>query len=455
MRKKAIFCVILLCLTRAAAQGPYVPNKAVTKVPRYNFSIGQELTYQGVGTRVKDKEIFGSDEETKIWITGQNPDGSWRLVVRRTLAAFKIAENGDRTDGAPDIVWGLWDIFPDGKFVYNRTNEELDPQSIFITLPSNILEAGLGWVVNKKNFWEGDSFTLGEKSSDSLWIVKDVFTNPLVEIGRMSVSAEFYIKPGIGLPVKKEDKFVQVVANDPYETITVTSLDSIQNRETNWLQNLARDARLYFQADSQYSELLFQAERTYKKTEGLLKSAEKILKDTREKIVTPEIRDPLDRQIAGVPDDAKYIREEAKARANFINKPAANWQTADFKGTTHALKDFRKKVVIMDFWYRGCPWCVMAYPQIKKLAEYYQDQPVAVLGMNVDKEDSNAVFMIEKMGLNYLNLKAGAIAKDYGINGYPHLLIIDQKGVIRDKHIGYAPDLFDQVIKSVDALLHR
>jgi thioredoxin-related protein len=75
--------------------------------------------------------------------------------------------------------------------------------------------------------------------------------------------------------------------------------------------------------------------------------------------------------------------------------------------------------------------------------------------MNVDKEDSNAVFMIEKMGLNYLNLKAGAIAKDYGINGYPHLLIIDQKGVIRDKHIGYAPDLFDQVIKSVDALLHR
>lgn len=109
----------------------------------------------------------------------------------------------------------------------------------------------------------------------------------------------------------------------------------------------------------------------------------------------------------------------------------------------------------MDFWYRGCPWCVMAFPQVKKLAEYYRDLPVAVLGMNVDKEESDARYMIDKMVLAYTNLKAGEIAKAYGISGYPHLVIIDQKGVIRDVHIGYTPDLFDQVVRSVNAMLKR
>lgn len=312
MRPKTTLGVIFLFFTLAVAQGPYVPNKAASKVPRYNLSIGQELTYTGAGTRVKDKEIFGTDEETKIWVTGQNPDGSWHLLVRRTLTAYKIAENGERTDNAPDIIWGLWDIHADGKFNYNRTNEEFDPQSIFVTLPKNVLEADRGWVVNKKNFWERDSYALDEGSTDSLWIVKDVFSNPLVEIGRLSLSAYFYIDPFQGLPVKKEDKFVQVVADNPYETITVTSLDPILTRDIDWVQTLAKDAALYFEADSQYAELMVQAERNYKKTDDLLGIAEKVLNDARGKIVTTEIGEQLDRHIAGVPDDAQYIREEAK-----------------------------------------------------------------------------------------------------------------------------------------------
>lgn len=455
MKRKMIAYVIFFLFARAAAQGPYVPNKAVTKVPRFNLSIGQELIYTGIGTQTKDKEIFGTGEETKIWVTGQNPDSSRRLVVRRTITPYKIAENGERTDNAPEIFWGLWDVFPDGRYVYNRTNEELDPQSVFITLPSNILEAGMGWVVNKKNFWEKDSYALDERSTDSRWIVKGVFSNPLVEVGRLALSADFYIDPGRGLPVKKEDKFVQVIANNPYETITLTMLDTILTRDNEWLQMLAKDAILYFQADSLYGEILVQAEQNYKKSEDLLKIAEKTLKDTREKIVITEIQEPLDQQIAGFPDDARYIREAAKKREDFVNKTAGNWQTEDFTGKPHALKDYRKKVVIMDYWYRGCPWCVMAFPQIKKLAEFYKDQPVSVLGMNVDKKEEDALFVIDKMGLSYTNLKAGDIAKQYDISGYPHLVIIDQKGVIRDVHIGYTPDLFEQVVRSVDALLKK
>jgi len=453
MTASRISSILLSILMSAAAQGPYVANKSVTKVPAYIFQAGQEITYLSVSTQVKNKEIFGTDEETRIWVIGRNSDGSDRMVVRRTITPYKIAESGERTDNAPEVFWGRWDVHPDGRTVYNRTNEELDPQSVFITLPSNILEADQGWVAGKKNFWERDSYALDERFSDSLWIVKDVFWNPLVEIGRMALTAEYRIDAGRGLLAKKEDKFIQVVGANDYETVTVTALDSVLIRDMDWMRSLARDAEIYFRADSLYGEVLVQAERTHQKTEGLLKIAEKALRDAREKIGSAELREALDRQIAGAPDDAQYIREAAKQRVDFINRVGKDWQTDDFKGEKHALKDYRKKVVIMDFWYRGCPWCIMAFPQVKKLAAYYRDQPVAVLGMNVDKEESDARFVIDKAGLTYANLKAAEIAKNYGIRGYPHLVIIDQKGVIRDVHIGYTPDLFDQVKSSVDALL--
>jgi thiol-disulfide isomerase/thioredoxin len=454
-KKIIIPLFIFITSTLSAAQGPYVANPAVTKVPQLNFQAGLELIYKGNGSRTTDRVIFGTDDETRIWVTDRNPDDSWRLVVRRTVASYKIDENGQRTDNAPETVWARWDLAVDGSFRYNRTNEDLDPAGIFIPLPSNILDAGLGWTVTKKNFWEQDAYTLDGRSSDSLWIVNDRFTNPLVAIGRMTQSAVFYIDPRRGLPIKKEGKFVQMVGETPHETITATFLESAATADSTWLGNLKRDAELYFQADSQYDELMDQGERDYKRTDDCLKRAEKILRDVRDKTTIPELQAQLNQEIAGVPDDVNYIREEAKKRAKIVDTPARDWRAVDFQGQSHTLKDFRKKVVIMDFWYRGCPWCIMAFPQVKKLAEYFKDQPVAILGMNVDKADSNAQFVIEKMGLNYLNLKAGAIAKDYGINSYPHLLIIDQKGLIRDEHIGYTPDLFEQVTRSVATLLGK
>jgi peroxiredoxin len=424
-------------------------------VPVYRFQAGQEITYRSVATQSKDKEIVGTNEETVIWVAGPNSDGSNRMLARRTVRPYKIAENGDRTDLGPETFWALWDVFPDGRSVYNRTNEELDPQGVFITLPSNILEADQGWVAVKKNFWERDSYALDERSSDSLWIVRDVFWNPLVEIGRLSLTAEYRIDPGRGLVIRKEDTFIQTVAGKDFETVTVTTLDSVAIRDDGWLRSLFHDAKEYFRADSLYDETLVQAERDPKRTEDLLMVAVKALKDGRDRIESAELGAALDQQIAGAADDAKYILESAKQRAGFVNKRAKDWQAGDFAGGKHALKDYRKKVVIMDFWYRGCPWCVMAFPQVKKLASYYQGQPVAVLGMNIDQDESDARSVIEKAGLTYANLKAAEIAKDYGIRGYPHLVIIDQKGMIRDVHIGYTPDLFDQVVKSVDELLKK
>ena len=38
----------------------------------------------------------------------------------------------------------------------------------------------------------------------------------------------------------------------------------------------------------------------------------------------------------------------------------------------------RGKVVVLDFWYRGCGWCIRAMPQMKQLADDFSETPDAV-----------------------------------------------------------------------------
>jgi thiol-disulfide isomerase/thioredoxin len=125
----------------------------------------------------------------------------------------------------------------------------------------------------------------------------------------------------------------------------------------------------------------------------------------------------------------------------------------DLDGKSHSLKEYRGKVVVLDFWYRGCGWCVRAMPQINQLAEDFKDQPVAILGMNTDREEKDAKFVVEAMALKYPNLKAAGLPQKYGVQGFPTLILIGPDGTVRDLHVGYSPTLREDVAKEIRALL--
>ena len=136
-----------------------------------------------------------------------------------------------------------------------------------------------------------------------------------------------------------------------------------------------------------------------------------------------------------------------------LGTASEDWTTTDLNGKSHSLQDYRGKVVILDFWYRGCGWCIRAMPQVKEVATRFEGEPVVVFGMNTDRKDEDATFVVEKMGLKYPNLKATGLPEKYKVNGFPTLLILDQEGVIRDIHVGYSPTLRDDVVQAVERLL--
>jgi peroxiredoxin len=151
---------------------------------------------------------------------------------------------------------------------------------------------------------------------------------------------------------------------------------------------------------------------------------------------------------------AEARAERAETRAKVVGHPAATWKLPDLAGKTHSLADYRGKVVLLDFWYRNCPWCLRSVPQLKQLAAEFQGQPVILIGMNVDKVEADARFVVEKMRLDYLNLRTDEdLLKKYGMPGCPAFVVIDRQGTVREIHLGYSPNFYHDMSDLVRQLL--
>ena len=104
-------------------------------------------------------------------------------------------------------------------------------------------------------------------------------------------------------------------------------------------------------------------------------------------------------------------------------------------GTKVTLSELlkEKKMVLMNFWYTSCSWCVTEFPYMEEAYQMYKDD-VAIVAVNPLNEGDDA---IKAFPTNYnLNLTfplaacPSTWANTFGISGYPTSVIIDRYGMI-------------------------
>lgn len=95
------------------------------------------------------------------------------------------------------------------------------------------------------------------------------------------------------------------------------------------------------------------------------------------------------------------------------------------------LSDMRDKNVILNFWYKECPFCVMEMPDLQKLQETYIDD-LTVLTINVgdSKETAQTFLDEENLDLKVLMDENMVVANTYGIRAYPTTIAINKRGEI-------------------------
>ena len=97
-------------------------------------------------------------------------------------------------------------------------------------------------------------------------------------------------------------------------------------------------------------------------------------------------------------------------------------------------KDMLGEVWVLNVWASWCPPCLVEHPVVTQLSK-----TVPVVGLNYKDTREDALPWLKRNGDPFkyaLFDPNGRIAMDYGVYGVPETYVIDQKGVIRYKHIG-------------------
>lgn len=111
-------------------------------------------------------------------------------------------------------------------------------------------------------------------------------------------------------------------------------------------------------------------------------------------------------------------------------------------GSSVSLADSNGKIRVIDFWATWCPPCRKGIPEFVELYDEYKGQGVEVIGISMDQGGMDVVRpFAERMNMNYPVLLGDAkVVADFGgVKAIPTAFVVDQKGNIIKKYIGYQP----------------
>jgi peroxiredoxin len=423
--------------------------------PRYSLAPGREFSYHAEAVSTKsDGTVYLVD--WKIWAIDRESDGPWRLVLRCDLNTKRGKSGSSDKDRADTLVWRCR-MFDDGRLVGATTMGTVrDPFRLFPRLPDGPKDLERGWDSAGS---EREAVTLhhrlthgGAAAGDILSIsTKIEGPEDRVYLAAHSSRATFDARRGAVTRVETED--VSEHLSPGVVTRGVIELVAIEDRGAEWAAKLGKEAGRYFDAVEAYDAMENRAVRDAARCRELLAEAKAGLEAARAGITAPIFLDAIEQKLAGHDRSVEYLSKQARDHAHRLGKAAQGWEAKDIDGNAHRLADYRGKVVVMDFWYRSCGWCIHAMPQVSQLSDTFRDEAVAVLGMCIDEKEADARAVIDAMGLKYPTIKAAGIPEKYGVQGYPTLIVVDQAGKVREIHVGYSPRLFEELSGLIRALL--
>jgi thiol-disulfide isomerase/thioredoxin len=135
-------------------------------------------------------------------------------------------------------------------------------------------------------------------------------------------------------------------------------------------------------------------------------------------------------------------RRVESERASSVGQMVADFTCMDKDSVSFSLKDYRGKVVIMDFWGSWCYACREGHPSLNRLNNKYKAKGLEVLMFTCRDRPQRWLDAIEKDSLQkmrhvWVDFKEPKSVRDlYNITSFPTRLVIDKKGKIIGRIIG-------------------
>ncbi len=175
-----------------------------------------------------------------------------------------------------------------------------------------------------------------------------------------------------------------------------------------------------------------------------------ILHNINDSVIKKVMLEKLDRKILEESSNTEYAENTF-----FIDKVNSLDKPADFFDSL--IRQFKGKVIYIDFWADWCSPCRAGFKSAKRLKEAYANDDVVFLylGYNCKLEGwVKAIKHDQVSGYHYwLDKEQSAIMKEkFGIIGIPHYLLLDRNGQALDEIIP-GPSSRAEIVEIIDKLL--
>jgi thiol-disulfide isomerase/thioredoxin len=119
------------------------------------------------------------------------------------------------------------------------------------------------------------------------------------------------------------------------------------------------------------------------------------------------------------------------------------------------LRQFRGKVLYVDFWASWCSPCAKAFPFLNAMDKEFRDRGLHILGVNLDDDIESAKdFLVRRPASFALASDATRqCPKDFGVTAMPSSYLVDREGRIRYVLAGFRDGETGRIREMIEELL--
>lgn len=126
----------------------------------------------------------------------------------------------------------------------------------------------------------------------------------------------------------------------------------------------------------------------------------------------------------------KNTQVEDKNQEIEVGKVAPNFKLTSIEGEEISLKDYKGKIVLINFWATWCKYCDQEMPDLQRFDK--ENEELVVLAVDVKEDKKLVEKYIKEKGLELpvlLDLD-GEIAKTYRVSAFPTSYFVDEDGIL-------------------------